>query len=111
MFVQDWTPVVFKKVKGTSLEKKGPKGPTHAQKLDENTENYKDHRKIDKKLADAIKQKRIELKLTQEQLAKKVNIRSNIVNDIESQRCIYDSFTIEKIKRVLGITNKTLDKV
>lgn len=109
MFRQDWEPVVFtkKKVeKGSSI----PRGPTHAQKLDENTENYKDHKKIDKKLADAIRKKRIELKLTQEQLAQKVNVRAGIVNDIESQRCIYDSVTVEKIKRVLGITNKSIVK-
>lgn len=110
VFVQDWTPVVFKKDKSKDLEKKGPKGPTHAQKLDENTENYKDHKKIPKALADAIKQKRIEMKLTQDQLAKKVNVRAGIVNDIESQRGIYDHVTIEKIKHVLGITNKSLAK-
>lgn len=107
MFKQDWEPVVFTK----KVEKKGsiPRGPTHAQKLDENTENYKDHKRVTKKLADAIKQKRIELKMTQEQLAHKVNVRAGVVNDIESQRCIYDAATIEKIKRVLGITNKSIN--
>lgn len=106
MFVQDWTPVVFKKK--SESEPKGPKGPTHLQKLDENSENYKDHRKIDKVLADAIKQKRIEMKLTQEKLAQKVNVRSNVINDIESQRGVYDTNVIERVKRVLGITKKNM---
>ena len=117
MFRQDWEPVVFTKkegqgkslVQGNSGKPLGRVlGPTHAQKLDENTENYKDHKKVPKVLADAIKQKRIEMKLTQEQLAQKVNVRSGVVNDIESQRGVYDAAVVEKIKRVLGITNKNL---
>lgn len=107
MFVQDWKPVVFKKNK--EIQKK-PSGPTHVQKLDENTENYKDHKKIPKILADSIRQKRLDLKMTQEELAKKINVKANIVNDIESQKCIYDSKVIENIKRVLGITNKSIYK-
>ncbi len=109
MFRQDWEPVIFQKKKKEHVS--GPKrvqGPTHAQKLDENTENYKDHKKVPKALADAIRQKRIEIKLTQEQLAQKVNVRTSIINDIESQRSVYDSVTVEKIKRVLGITNKNI---
>lgn len=104
-FVQDWETVVLKKKEQVSGQ---VSGRTHAQKLDENTENYKDHRRVSKVLADAIRQKRIEIKLTQEQLAQKVNVRAGIVNDIESQRGVYDSVTVEKIKRVLGITNKSL---
>jgi ribosome-binding protein aMBF1 (putative translation factor) len=110
MFHQDWEPVVLTKKKSGDLSV-GPKrvlGPTHAQKLDENTENYKDHRKVPKVLADAIRQRRIELKMTQEQLAQKVNVRAGVVNDIESQRGVYEAPTVEKIKRVLGITNKIL---
>lgn len=111
MFRQDWEPVVFQKKKKEHVSGQGRVlGPTHSQKLDENTENYKDHRRVQKSLADAIRQKRIELKLTQEKLAKKVNVRAGIVNDIESQRGVYDSVTIEKIKHALGITNKTLAK-
>lgn len=106
MFVQDWTPVVFKKK--DNLEKKGPRGPTHIQKLDQNSENYKDHRKIEKSLADTIKLRRIELKLTQEQLAQKVNVRANVMHDIEAQKGVYDSVVIERVKRVLGITKKNM---
>lgn len=118
-FVQDWTPVVFTKKKKGEAEKRGVGqnqgfgrvlGPTHAQKLDENTENYKDHKKVPKALADAIRKNRLELKLTQDELAKKVNVRAGIINDIESQRGVYDFKVIEKIKRVLGITNKSLAK-
>ncbi len=110
MFRQDWEPDVLHKKKKKAHVSGRVIGPTHAQKLDENTENYKDHKKVPKSLADAIRQKRIELKLTQEKLAKKVNVRAGIVNDIESQRGVYDSVTIEKIKHALGITNKTLAK-
>ena len=111
MFRQDWEPVIFqKKKKEQTIGPKRVQGPTHAQKLDENTDNYKDHNKVPKILADTIRQKRIEIKLTQEQLAQKVNVRTAIINDIESQRGVYDSVTVEKIKRVLGITNKSMVK-
>ena len=105
---QDWEPVVLKKKKPEQVKTGLPRGQTHAQKLDSNSENYKDHKKVPKVLADAIRQRRIELKFTQEQLAQKVNVRTAIINDIESKRGVYDSPTIEKIKRVLGITNKNL---
>lgn len=107
MFVQDWTPVVFKK-KNDSEKTKKYSGPTHLQKLDEHSENYKNHKKVSKVFADAIKQKGNQLRMTQEQLAQKVNVRSNIINDIESQRGNYDHVVIEKIKRVLGITKKNI---
>jgi ribosome-binding protein aMBF1 (putative translation factor) len=106
MFSQDWEPVVLRK-QGNNLGHR-PTGPSHSQKLDENTENYKDHKRVPKLLADAIRQRRIDLKITQDQLAKKVNVRTVVVNDIESQRGVYDSPTIERIKRVLGITNKSI---
>jgi len=113
---QDWEPVVLRKQgqdrglgqDSTKFGRHRPTGPSHAQKLDENTENYKDHKRVPKLLADAIRQRRVELKLTQEQLAQRVNVRSGIINDIESQRGVYESTVIEKIKRVLMITNKSL---
>lgn len=114
MFHQDWETVVFRKKEQSTVVQKRVLGqgrvlgPTHAQKLDSNSENYKDHKKVPKVLADAIRKRRIELKLTQEQLAQKVNVRTVVINDIESQRGVYDSVTVEKIKRVLGITNKNM---
>ena len=108
MFVQDWTPVVFKKNTPKEQGQKRVLGPTHAQKLDEHSENYKDHKKIEKALADAIKKKRIEMKLTQDQLAQKVNVRANVIHDIEAQKCIYEPNIIERVKRVLGITKKNM---
>lgn len=107
---QDWEPVVLTttaKKKKEAEDVRLPKGPTRAQKLDANTEGGS-HKKIPKVLADAIRARRTELKLTQDQLAQRVNVRANVVNDIESQRGVYDSSVVEKIKRVLGITNKSL---
>ncbi len=90
---------------GAAVEKKkGPRGPTREQKLTgDQGENYKDHRKIPRELAEAIRSARISLKLTQEQLAKQINVRPVIINDIEAQRGTYDHVVIERIKRVLKI--------
>jgi ribosome-binding protein aMBF1 (putative translation factor) len=101
-FHQDWEPIVFKKHE----KKKGPSGPSRAQKLDENKEAFDDHKKIQKGLADAIKNARIQLKITQDQLAKQVNVRPNVINDIEAQRGIYDHIAVNKIKKILGIKYK-----
>ena len=102
---QDWEPVVFIKPKKDE-KKKGYSGPSHIQKLDENKDAFDDHKKIQKGLADAIKNARIQLKITQDQLAKQVNVRSNVINDIEAQRGIYDNVVMNKIKKILGIKYK-----
>jgi ribosome-binding protein aMBF1 (putative translation factor) len=106
-FHQDWEPVVFTKKPKKDETKKGYSGPSRTQKLDENKESFDDHKKIQKGLADAIKSARIQLKMSQGQLAKQVNVRSNIINDIEAQRGIlYDHVVMNKIKKVLGIKYK-----
>lgn len=105
-FYQDWDPVVLSTKTAKSETCTSPTGSSRAQKLDEHKESFDDHKKIKKVIADAIKNTRIELKITQEQLAKQVNVRSNVINDIEAQRGIYDHVIMNKIKKVLGIKYK-----
>ncbi len=102
---QDWTPVVF--TKKTEQDTKEKKVIVQKSKLDDNRESF-EHKKIPKHVADAIKNKRIEMKMTQEQLAKSINERPSVVNDVEAMRGVYEHVKINKILRVLGLTLKEI---
>jgi putative transcription factor len=101
MFVQDWTPVVFKKKKDEELKKTPP--PLSQRKVEKNLEEFK-HKTIPKNISEAISKKRIELKLTQAQLAQKINERPSVVNDVENGRGVYNSTHINKMLRALGLS-------
>jgi putative transcription factor len=102
---QDWEPVVFKKKK---LDEKKPHVEVSPlKKFDENKESF-EHKKIPKALADAVKNARVSKSLTQDQLAKSVNERPCIVNDIENARGVYDHTKINKVLRALGLSLKNI---
>ena len=77
------------------------------KKFDDNKESF-EHKKIPKALADAVKSARVSKGLTQDQLAKSVNERPCIVNDIENARGVYDHTKINKVLRALGLTLKNI---
>lgn len=102
-FHQDWTPVVFEKKRAEEEQKKH--GPRGVPKILGDQEVFK-HKTIPKSLTDRIRQRRVELKLTQEQLAQKINVRPVIVKNIESCVGPYDHVNINKILRAIGLTLK-----
>lgn len=124
---QDWKPVVFKvRNEGNGKDEKsvrqaqqlGRNIDTHAKKpyaskntvvsiakLDDNGEVFS-HKKVDKQMADAIKNKRIELKMTQAVLGQRINEKPNVIQDIESMKSVYNHNIINKILRALGLTLK-----
>ena len=105
MNTQDWEPVVFRKKK---VEEKKPHFQANSiKKLDENKESF-EHKKIPKALADAVKSARVSKGLTQDQLAKNINERPCVVNDIENARGVYDHTKINKLLRALGLTLKNI---
>ncbi len=104
MFVQDWEPVVFKKKK---VDETKPKFVQGVRKVEQNRESF-DHKTIPKNIADSIQKKRIEMGLTQAQLAQKINERPSVVNDIEGCRGVYNPTHINKILRALGLTLKNI---
>ena len=104
-FQQDWTPVVFKKKSTEQPKKQYVVNPL--KKLDDNKESF-EHKKIPKKIADAIKTARVDKKFTQDQLAKMINEKPCVVNDIENMRGVYDHVKINKILRALGLTLKNI---
>ncbi len=83
--------------------------PFASKKLDENPEDFH-HKTISKELADAVKNKRIEMKLTQAQLAQKVNEKVNIIQDIENMKGVYNHVIINKTLRALGLSLKDMKK-
>ena len=111
---QDWTPIVFRKrekektIENNQLKEK-QKGDQISKKLLDNPEDFH-HKQISKEVADAIRQKRIELKLTQLQLAQKINEKVNVVQEIENMKAVYNHIIINKIFRILGLSSKNISK-
>lgn len=104
MFSQDWEPVVFRKKK---VDETKPKVVHGIRKVEQNRESF-EHKVVPKNIADAIQKKRIELKLTQAQLAQRINEKPAVVNDIECCRGVYNSTHVNKILRALGLTLKNI---
>lgn len=126
---QDWKPVVFKvKKEGNGkdeksirqaqqlgrqidtqvrkiIKEKGAGSIVSIAKLDDNGEVFA-HKKVDKQMADAIKNKRIELKMTQAVLAQRINEKPNVIQEIETMKSIYNHVMINKVLRSLGLTLK-----
>lgn len=120
---QDWQPVVLRvKQQNNGKNEKdvrkalqnGGVVETHVKhnkefnvnkKLDDNQEVFH-HKRIPKEVADALKNKRIELKLTQVQLAQRINEKVNVIQDMESMKCVYDHVVINKTLRTLGLSLK-----
>lgn len=123
---QDWKPVVLRtKQDGNGKSEKdvrralqnggvveshvktGGQGAVISQKMDDNREDFH-HKRISKELADAIKNKRIELKLTQAQLAQRINEKVNVVQDIEGMKSVYNHVLVNKTLKALGLSLKQI---
>lgn len=125
---QDWNPVVLrvkqqgngKDVKsirqaqqnGIQIEtiSKKPNSIEQAvniKKLEDNSEVFQ-HKKIDKQLADAIRNKRCELKMTQAVLAQRINEKPNVIQEVETMKAVYNHIIINKILKALGLTLKSI---
>lgn len=100
MFVQDWEPVVFRKPK---VDETKPKVVHGVRKVEQNREGF-DHKVVPKQLASRIQKKRLELGITQAQLAQRINERPSVVNDVENCRGVYNPSHVNKILRALGLT-------
>ena len=71
-----------------------------ARKLEE-TDELK-HQKVDKSLSQAIQQGRAAKKMTQKDLATKINEKPQVIQDYESGKAIPNGQIIVKIERALG---------
>lgn len=110
---QDWNTVVFNNSKSAQVKQTETvlrqKEFATKKKLDENPETF-DVKKVDKELADAIRNKRCELKMTQVMLAQRVNEKPNVVQDVETMKAVYNHVIVNKLLKALGLNLKTVRK-
>ena len=109
---QDWEPVTFgtKKSTGSTQPKSdGPKKPLaniHAIKVEQLADSGEarlEKKMIDTKAVSAVIKKRGELKLTQSELAVKINVSPNIIKSLEQNKEQYNTNLLSKLQKVLGI--------
>jgi ribosome-binding protein aMBF1 (putative translation factor) len=103
--MQDWTPIILnpkkEPVKKIIVAKK--KDTTiQGVKLDEADEVIS-IKKISKELSTLIVNARVAKKLTRKELANQLNLKEDIIADIELGKAIYNGNQIAKIKKHLGI--------
>ena len=91
MFHQDWTQVVIHKP--VTRPQTAPQGPRRETK----TASYS------KELSDAVSQARVAKKLTRDQLAKKCNVLTSLVADLEMRRGPYDAELTNKVLKALDL--------
>tara|TARA_A100001037_G_C15039341_1_gene584717 strand:- start:310 stop:648 length:339 start_codon:yes stop_codon:yes gene_type:complete len=70
------------------------------QKIDEGDLK---HKKIDSELSKKIQQGRLSKGWTQKQLATKLSIPVNVINEMECGKFLYDGQKLSKVKRILNI--------
>ena len=104
---QDWKKIIFH-----SKEKKQPvskisvtkQTPNTSKKLDKQIEEGNlTHKLFPRDFCQKLQRKRLELKLTQRQMAQALNITPNALSDIERGVYPYNSQLNNKIKRIYNI--------
>lgn len=101
---QDWEPVVLRKPAKIIY--------TNNSKQKEEVDDGDMPKKINtynKELSIAMQNARTAKNYKQSDLAKKLNIQTSIINDIECGKAIYNRQTYSKIMRFLGVDIKSLN--
>ena len=108
---QDWTTTVIKNPDKQKIQKEimAKKGDTSVndglRKIDNETENFT-IQKIPSMLSKQITSARINLKLTQKDMAIKLNVQQNVYTELENGKAIYSTHNkqlINKLERVIGV--------
>jgi putative transcription factor len=90
------------------IQKKHTAGPNkggpsiNAAKIEAETEEFK-VKTVDKDIGRLIMEKRQELKLTQRELAVKINEKPTVVNEYESGKAVPNQSVLGKLERVLNV--------
>jgi hypothetical protein len=102
---QDWTPLILNKSKEPVIKEivaKNKITSNSSVKLDENDEVIK-IKTVPKEMCNLIINARNIKKLTRKQLANQLNLKEDIITNIETGKAIYDGNQIAKIKKFLGV--------
>ena len=117
---QDWNNVVFKKKQSTTLTNDDMRRSNYKTKqrvtsnsnnnhngqklykLENETESF-EVKKVSRSLSKQIQQARLSNKITQKELAQRINVSSKIINDYESGKAIPNNTVKMKIQRCLGV--------
>ena len=97
---QDWKPVTFTKPPPKEnptqnhLQQKG-------SKLDNETEDF-EHKKLDTSFKVEMQKARLFAKITQKELATRLNVKSTVINSYENGSCVPNNDFIVKIERILN---------
>jgi len=106
---QDWKPVILH---GTCSKKVQPKSSSFVSHQHAKERKLEQNEKVSEKetnrdIRTLIQKKRIELGLTQKQLATKLNEQEHVVKDIENGKLLSPSpQLISKLKRILNVSFK-----
>lgn len=74
----------------------------NTRKVEAENENFH-HKKVPSDVAKGIERSRIAKKLSQEALAKALNMQTRDINEIERGQAIYNGQVLSKVKRYLGM--------
>jgi ribosome-binding protein aMBF1 (putative translation factor) len=108
---QDWDTVTFNKKASASTQptSNGPKKPPaniqaiKVEQLADQGETRLEMKMIDSKAVSAVIKKRCELKLSQNELAVKINVSPNIIKSLEQNKEQHNPGLLTKLQKVLGI--------
>ncbi|ANZ77754.1 BA75_04597T0 [Komagataella pastoris] len=93
--------IAVEKKYGSGNSKSDPEGQK-LTKIDRETDVVPP-KKIDANVGKAISKARLDKKLTQKELATKINEKPNVVNDYEAGRAVPNQQLLAKMERVLGV--------
>lgn len=97
---QDWETRVLRK----NIVKKKPKTVDKTiVKIDSNDQTTFKHKEITHSFKISLMRARQAKKLSQKELAQKINVKSNLINEYESGKTIPDGQIINKLNRALDI--------
>ena len=101
---QDWKPVILRKnnkyVKSTEKVRKKIIENQHLNKLEGNDVKLE---YIDRSISKKVLEARVSLKMTQQDLANKLCVKKNIVNDLESGKILKNDKVIRRALNILKI--------
>jgi len=101
-YVQDWQQIILHRPTTKSNQKTPHFELSREQKIDNETENLS-HITVGGSTGKKIQTLRIAKGFkTQKELAKKINVTANVINDYETGKVVPDNTTLQKLKRVLG---------